>query len=442
MSNTPEHKKIGFWDCMGLAIGQIIGSGVMVLTGIVVGMTGHGTPYAFILGAILTLLLAVPNIILSSTIPASGLGYNSVKRLVGDKAAFLYIGMFILSQVLIATFAKGFASYFCAIVPGVSETVVAMAALVLCTAVNIVGLKSSARFQNIMIVVLLVALALFIGFGIPKVDWASLTPTIENIMPNGAMSFFTGAVLLSFACGGASFIAENADDIENATHTIPKVIILATSIVAVFYALVGVVAAGVLPVEVVAFQNLTLVAQEIFPAWLYYVFIIGGTWFALLSTLNGTLSWVTRGLQSAAKDGWLPEKCAEENKHGVPVILLGVFFIMGAFPILTGMDLTTISNMGIGTDLLATLMLYIACWKMPKMVPDLWAKSQFHMSDSRYKVMLALLFLLALASAYVNFADMDTVSLIGCAIYVVVLIAFIFIRYKHVASRKASSANQ
>ena len=112
-----QHKKIKFWDCMGLAIGQVIGSGVMVLTGIVVGMTGHGTPYAYILGAMLSITLAIPFILLSSTMPSSGVGYNSVKKLVGDRAGFLYVGMFILSQVLIATFAKGFASYFCAIVP-------------------------------------------------------------------------------------------------------------------------------------------------------------------------------------------------------------------------------------------------------------------------------------------------------------------------------------
>ena len=36
------HKKLNFSDCMGLAIGQIIGSGIMVLTGIVIGLTGHG----------------------------------------------------------------------------------------------------------------------------------------------------------------------------------------------------------------------------------------------------------------------------------------------------------------------------------------------------------------------------------------------------------------
>ena len=98
------------------------------------------------------------------------------------------------------------------------------------------------------------------------------------------------------------FVAENGDDIIEPSRTIPKVIILSTSIVAVFYALIGIVAAGVLPIEDVAFQNLTLVAQEIFPTWLYLFFVFGGAMFALLTTLNGTLSWVTRGLQAAAKE--------------------------------------------------------------------------------------------------------------------------------------------
>ena len=79
MSNQQQaHKKIGFSDCMGLAIGQIIGSGIMVLTGIVIGMTGHVTPYAFILGALLAISVSVPFIILTSVIPSSGADRKSV----------------------------------------------------------------------------------------------------------------------------------------------------------------------------------------------------------------------------------------------------------------------------------------------------------------------------------------------------------------------------
>lgn len=431
------HKKIGFWDCMGLAIGQIIGSGVMVLTGIVAGITGRGVPYAFILGAILSITLTIPMILLASTIPSSGVGYNSVKSLVGPRSGFLYVGMFILSQVLIATFAKGFASYFCAIFTGANETVVAMAALIGCTLINLVGLQSSAKAQNIMIILLMTALLLFIGFGLPKVTWASVAPTMANVMPNGFRNFYTGAVLLSFACGGAGFIAENGDDIEDACHTLPKVIMLASLIVAIFYALVGLVAVGVLPIEKVADQNLTLVAREIFPAWLYYVFVIGGTWFALLSTLNGTLSWVTRSLQAAAKDGWLPTVMAKENKYGVPKYLLLIFFIMGAFPILTGMDMNTISNMGIGTDMFSSFLAIFACWNLPKKVPEQWKKSMFKMSDTALHILLLVLMVLVVASSYVNFSSLDAKSLTGCGIYMVVLIVYTISRYKTVKRLEA-----
>lgn len=438
MSNTPEtsRKKLNFLDCMGMATGQIIGSGIMVLTGIVIGITGHGTPYAFILGALLAIITCVPYIILTSAIPASGAGYTYIKRLMGDKVSFMYVGMFVLSQVLIATFAKGFASYFVSIFPGFNEAAVALVALVACTAVNIIGLKSTALVQNLMVAFLLISLFLFIGFGLPKVDWSTLALSTQNVMPNGPMDFFTGVALLSFACGGAKFVAENADDIENPSTTIPKVIVVSTSIVAVFYALIGIVAAGVLPVEDVAFENLTLVAQTIFPTWLYLFFVFGGAMFALLTTLNGTLSWVTRGLQAAAKDGWLPEKAAQENKAGTPVILLMVFFAMGAIPILTGMDLTLISNMGVGTDMLTEFMVLLACWNLPKVLPEEYKKSNFYMKTSTLHGLLIVIGALMLFTSYVNLSDLTVPAAIACVIFIAALFIYMQVRYKHVLALK------
>ena len=81
------HKKLNFSDCMGLAIGQIIGSGIMVLTGIVIGLTGHGIAAAFILGAVLAIITCVPFIILTSAIPSSGAGFPYIRRLMGEKPA-------------------------------------------------------------------------------------------------------------------------------------------------------------------------------------------------------------------------------------------------------------------------------------------------------------------------------------------------------------------
>lgn len=261
----------------------------------------------------------------------------------------------------------------------------------------------------------------------------------EELDAEWMMDFFTGVALLSFACGGAKFIAENADDIENPEKTIPKAIVLSTAMVAVFYAFIGIVAAGVLPIEAVAFQNLTLVAQEIFPTWLYLFFVFGGAMFALLTTLNGTLSWVTRGLQMAAKDGWLPEKAAENNKNGVPVILLGVFFLMGAVPILTGTDLTLISNMGVGTDMLSEFAILLACWKLPDVLSEEYKKSRLFLKKDLLHGLLIIIGGVMLFTSYVNLQDLTPVAALCCAIYIAICFGYMQIRYKHVAAKKAAN---
>ena len=202
-------KKLNFWDCMGFCIGQIIGAGIMVLTGVVIGITGHGTPLAFIGAAILVIFTLTPSVVLASSIPATGGGYTYIKRLIGERTGFVFLGMFVLSQVLIATFAKGFASYVLVLIPSWNETAVAMGILIIAVVINLIGLKASAIVQNLMVVFLLLALGLFIAFGLPEVEWSSLVPTIENIMPNGIGKFLLGIGLLSFATGGAKFIAEN-----------------------------------------------------------------------------------------------------------------------------------------------------------------------------------------------------------------------------------------
>ena len=67
-----DNKKLNFWECMSFCIGQIVGSGVFVLTGIVIGLTGHGAPYGFVLAALIAVCQLVPMATLASSMPATG----------------------------------------------------------------------------------------------------------------------------------------------------------------------------------------------------------------------------------------------------------------------------------------------------------------------------------------------------------------------------------
>lgn len=437
-----ETKKLNFWDCMGFCIGQIVGSGVFVLTAIVIGLTGHGAPYGYFLAAIISLISLIPMATLSSSMPATGGSYVYAKKLLGPRIAFVFLLMFILQQVLVSTFAIGFASYVGVIFPSVNQTVVAVGALTAAVIVNLIGLKTSAKVQKVMVSLLLISLFIYIVFGLPKVDWSALEFSASNIMPHGLKNFLQGATLLSFACGGASFLAENGGEIENPGKNIPKAMILSTAIVAIFYAFVGIVAACVLPLDKVAGVNISVVAKEVFPAPVYLFFVIGGAWFALLTTLNGTLSWTTRSLQRAAMDGWLPEICAKENKNGTPVLLLFFFFIVGLIPILTGMDTTDISNMGTGCSKLTGLFTICACWRLPSLFPEAYEKSVLHIEPKKLHAVLCVCLAVTIVTSFVSLSSLKPKHYLYIGLFILVSIIIMLIRYKNVKAKLEQQSAQ
>ena len=84
--------------------------------------------------------------------------------------------------------------------------------------------------------------------------------------------------------------------------------------------------------------------KAIFPAGVYEFFIIGGAMFALTTTLNATLGWVTKPLLQAAKDGWIPKIFGYvHHKYKTPMVLLTVFYVMGMVPILFNVSLSQVT---------------------------------------------------------------------------------------------------
>jgi len=61
-----------FWDVFFIAIGQIIGAGVVALTGIAIGMTGPSVIFAYLMAAVLVLVVSVPIMMAGATLPSIG----------------------------------------------------------------------------------------------------------------------------------------------------------------------------------------------------------------------------------------------------------------------------------------------------------------------------------------------------------------------------------
>ena len=146
------NRSLNFNDVFALALGQIIGSGIMVLVGIGIEFTAYAIPFAFVLSALLSIIKQIPVAFMGSAMPATGGLYVYCKRVLGPRLGFFYLAVLLITHILIALFALGFAEYAAALVPGLNIRYVAAGILLVFFCVNLVGVKPAATLQKEMIV--------------------------------------------------------------------------------------------------------------------------------------------------------------------------------------------------------------------------------------------------------------------------------------------------
>ena len=87
-SSTKDLKRtLGKKELMGIAIGQIIGAGIMSMMGVAIAMTGRSANLAFMLSAVFTMCTFFPSIFITSCIRMRGGAYTQFAVFAGDKWA-------------------------------------------------------------------------------------------------------------------------------------------------------------------------------------------------------------------------------------------------------------------------------------------------------------------------------------------------------------------
>ncbi|WP_436950770.1 APC family permease [Staphylococcus xylosus] len=419
---TNLKKVLGLTDVLGIAIGQIIGAGVMSLTGIGIQMTGSGITPAFILSAVITLLTMFPIAILGSTLPTTGGMYQYTSRLLSPKTGIFWLMLFMFLQITLSLYALSFAQYLEGLFPGVPVRTVAFSLLTILFIVNIIGIKSASIIGNLMVITLIVALSCFIIFGIPHVNFGVFNS--NSMFPDGFTGFFTAVGLVSFATGGAQVVAELGGEMKNPKRDIPIVIIVATIFVGILYAFIASIAVGVLPIPEVAGRPLTSVAKEILPTPIFIFFMIGGAMFALATTLNSTFTWVTKSLLMAIHDGYLPKALGHVNgRFGTPHWLLLIFYIIGALPIVTGMSLNVVAQLGTGISLIVFAFPALAVTQLPKKYPEAYKQSPFKVPYPVLIVIAITAIIVLLYQSYLLISDLKISYIIGTLIYILLSLA-------------------
>jgi APA family basic amino acid/polyamine antiporter len=76
MSPQPLPKVLSAWDVFFIAVGQIIGAGVIALTGFAIGMTGPSVVFAYLVAALLVLVVTLLIMMAGTVLPAVGAYYT------------------------------------------------------------------------------------------------------------------------------------------------------------------------------------------------------------------------------------------------------------------------------------------------------------------------------------------------------------------------------
>ena len=415
------NQTLGFWDLFFIAVGTIIGSGIMVMTGRAIAMTGRSVAFAYVGSAIWVICMGVPTVLMTSCIRLLGGGYTQFNLFVGEKYGGFYLAISLLGQMGHNLYAQTFAVYSCELL-NISVDVwmrpIAAACIILFYFINFFGVDAMAKAQNFMSALLLVVLFWFTVRGFPKIQPGFFG---EGFMTNGFKGLFAASTLLTYALLGGTGVMPYSADAKNPKRDLPLAAAISTIAVAVLFAFMGAVCAGVLPIEQVANQTLSMVARHILTYPEYVVFMVGGALFAAATTLNGTIGSVAKSTVMMSYDGWLPRSMAVLHpKYNTPWKWQIFYFIMTMLPLILNFNISQVTDITLLGSYTLTCINIWGLLKMPKMFPKQWEESMFHMPNGVFYVLMWI----CLAASVSNVWGMITSSTIeNIIINVAVMVA-------------------
>ncbi|WED26548.1 APC family permease [Vibrio sp. DW001] len=377
-SGDVGHSVLGKWTLLAMGIGITVGAGLFSLVGAGIGLTGHALWLAFGIAIVFGIFYNIPMLFASGSLVLDGGPYALISRILGKKYAGMYVVSFFLYFPTVAIYALALGFYINSLLPTVTPSAGAIAGLTVFYIINLFGLDTLSRFQNMMTTLLMVGIATFILIGFGQVDFALLTPsTNPDFASQGNMGIFKAACLLSFATYCQYYLMYFSKYAKNPKKDIPFGMIGTTITIVFIYIGVSVVASGVLPIDEVANQPLTLVAREVLSAPIFVFFMICGPFMALSTTINSVYASYVQPIQAATHDGWFPKSFAVTNKRGTPWKILTLCWLASMLPILLGWDISTIANTYILTDICIGIFMMVAIAMLPKKFPSAWATREF-----------------------------------------------------------------
>lgn len=383
-------KKLSLFDLISIGVGTVIGAGIFSMMGYGVAYTGRGIVVALFLAMFLVVLQSIRYPILANVFELEGgtYGFDSLTSptmLLGFSAAndvFFKLGSQSVTVISLAMYLE-------MLFPGLQpyRKLVGVVILTLTFICVVVGTKFAAVVQNVLCVLMYVALALFVVYGIMNLNPSAYAG--EPMFINGVSGLMMGTALMSYTCNGFQYVLSMGKAAKNPKRDLPLGFFLAALVAASLYALIGFAATHAYSYGEIAGTSLGDIAQRMMPTGIYMFFLIGGAIFALSTSLVGAMNASYRPLMASAQDGWIPAILGKTTKKGTPYAVV-FLYIVGIIPVLLGLDLDDLVTMQLVPLGIVIIGTNIWALNVPERFAKEWKESGIKLPVMAYRVLVIL----------------------------------------------------
>jgi basic amino acid/polyamine antiporter, APA family len=373
VSTQPElSRELGASHAAAVVVGTIIGSGIFLVPSEMMQAVGSAklVYLAWIVGGILSFFGALTYAELGAMKPEAGGEYVYVRDAYGPLAAFLYgwTWFVIAKPASIATVVTGLVrilgtfsifSFFSASAISTPFAVtwgqlVAIAAAILISFLNYLGIKKAGEFQLVftllkVAIILFIVLVCFSGIGhAPGRGWANFAGTFFGAK-GGIAGFMAALVAALWAYDGWNDLNMVAGEVKQPGRSIPIALVAGVAIVAALYILMNAAVQYVLPASAIAASprpasDAVALALGRMGAGI----VSAGMALSMLVTLNGTTMSGARVPFAVARDGYFFHALAKVHpRFRTPSVAIAVQAVLSIVLLLLGANFRQLFSLAI-----------------------------------------------------------------------------------------------
>jgi amino acid transporter len=339
---------------VSIGIGGMVGAGIFSILGVVAHAAGNAMWLAFAIGGVVALLSTYSYAKLGATFPSAGGAVHFLVKGFGDGVFAGGVNLFMWAGYIIslALYATAFGTYAATFVTHTPSALLlkslAVAAVVVLTAVNAFGAKLMGRSETLIVAVKVAILVLFAAIGVWFIRPGYLSP---ELWPEPkSILFGTGVLFIGYE--GFGLVTNAAADMRNPRSLLPRALYTSVILVIALYLAVALTVSGNLSDYEIEQARDYALAQAAKPSLGEFGFrlIAIAALFSTASAINATLFGAANVCYMIARDGELPAGLSRtEWKDATGGLLLTAALVV---LVMLVFDLSGIAMMGSAAFLL------------------------------------------------------------------------------------------